>query len=440
MAVICYCLLRISLSRDFSLYKTAAALIAVFNPASFYLLLEFTKNSFALALFFVSFVLLNSRMNLYWAHPAARGRTGLSVSIPRPLAGPAGFPLLSLALAYARRSLPPPGGRTFWGLLFGLGAVFSHRIILALLGFLFLHRLAAGLRAKGFRIRGPGKIIIAGGGLVLLILGLILWREFFASRMPALDMEAPLRRLAQFSGPRLLPGERIFYTLLQLSLFFLIPWPLIRRPFSPAAPLGFLAWIFVFPFLSFSWDGTSFRLLIMAPLFAAPWLMEQNLKALARPAGIVLIAGSILFSAASVRDLAHSKGPRYSLLRRDLGGLETLAAGRRVIAHRGLAGFLWYEMGIRSENFIPPAEEGPYLRLVYFFAPETLEPYVRDGEPRPVALNRSYTLVEEYIWQRFYRDRQDIQFLKSELNPFLPRPASGFSINEETALLMTGTL
>jgi hypothetical protein len=119
-----------------------------------------------------------------------------------------------------------------------------------------------------------------------------------------------------------------------------------------------------------------------------------------------------------------------------LNGIEALASGRRIIARRGLSGFLWYEKGVRSENFIPPEEEAPYLRLVYFFSPETLEPYVRDGESRPIALG-SYTLVEEYIWQRFYRNRQDLRLLKSEFNPYLPRPASGFSINEEIARLMS---
>jgi hypothetical protein len=394
MAAIFYCLLRMSLSRGFSLYKTAAAVMAVFNPASFYLLLEFTKNSFALALFFLSLLFLREN------------------------------------------PLPRLTARTFFGLLFGLGAFFSHRIILVLGSLFFLHPLAEKLWAKRSRIRLSLRLIIAGAGIVLGILGLVFWGDFFAARMPPLDIEAPLRRLARLSGPDLLPGERIFYTLLQLSLFFIIPLPLIRRPFSPAAPLGFLAWIFVFPFLSFSWDGTGFRLLIMAPLFAAPWFMERNPKALAVPVGIVFMAGSILFTAGAVQRLARSKGPDYSRYQRDLGGLETLASGRRIIAHRGLAGFLWYEKGIRSENFIPPAEEGAYLRLVYFFAPETLAAYVRDGEPRPMALGR-YTLVEEYIWQRFYRNRQDILLLKSELNPYLPRPPSGFSINEKTAALMS---
>jgi hypothetical protein len=116
--------------------------------------------------------------------------------------------------------------------------------------------------------------------------------------------------------------------------------------------------------------------------------------------------------------------------------METLAVGRSVIAHRGLAGFLWYEKGIRSENFVPPAEAGDYLRLAYFFSPAVFEPYLRDGEPRPLALGGGYTLMEDRIWRRFYEDRQDLAFLRSELNPYLPRPASGFALNERAAALM----
>jgi hypothetical protein len=408
MAAIYYCLLKMSLRRGFSLYKTAAASIALFNPASFYLLLEFTKNSFALALFFLSSLLLSGGL------PGRRGpdRRGFL------------------------RFLPSLGGRTLWGLLFGLLAFFSHRVMLVLTGLLFLHRFTGGLWEAGYRIRRPLKLFIAGGGLVLALLGVIFWRDFFSSRMPPLDLDAPLRRLLLFNSRRLWPGERIFYTLSQLLLFFLVPPALIRRPFAPAAFWGFLAWLFVFPFLRFSWDETAFRLLIMAPLFAAPWLMERNLKAFSVPAGIFLLAGCVLFSAGAVARLARSKGPDYAVYQREFASLESLAAGRRIIAHRGLAGFLWYEKGIRSENFVPPAEEEAYLRLVYFFSPRTLEPYVQSGEERPIALG-SYTLVEESVWQRFYRDRGDIVFFRSELNPDLPRPASGFSINEKTALFMS---
>jgi hypothetical protein len=413
MAVIYYCLLRMGLRRGFSLYKAAAASIAVFNPASFYLLLEFTKNTFALALFFFSLLFLD--------RPALK-KTG--------------------GAAFFQVPIPPFRGGTLPGLFFGLAAFFSHRIILVLAVLFVLRRTAvAGFRAarRNHRVWNPPGLIIAGAAVALALGGLVFWRSFFSDRMPPLDIQAPLTRLLQLSGPRLWPGERIFYILLQVSLVFLIPWTLIRqrRPLASDSLFGFLAWLFVFPFLSFSWDGTGFRLLIMAPLFAAPWLMSQNLKFFSRGAAIFFIAGSLCFSAGAVQRLAHSKGPSYARYERELSSLETLAAGRRLIAHRGLAGFLWFEKGIRTENFIPPAEESSrYLRLAFFFPPEIFEPYLRGGEPRPIALG-GYTLIEEYIWQRFYQDRRDLRFLKSELNPWLPRPATGFFINEKTAALMS---
>jgi hypothetical protein len=411
MAVMYGCLLRMSLYRGFSLYKTAAASIAVFNPASFYLLLEFTKNSFSLALFFLSLLLLGEG--------AGRGETG-GRNISRSFMPPLNF----------------VNGKTVLGLFFGLSAVFSHRVILVLAVPFLLHRIAAGLWTER-RFRRP--LALGAAAVILLGLAAVLFRwDFFSERMPPLDPGAPLQRLLQFRSRRLWPEERVFYTLLQIFLFFAIPWTIIRRPLVPGSLFGFSAWILVFPLLHFSWDGAAFRLLIMAPLFAAPWLMDRftdrNSK-LFRAAGVLLAAGCVVFSAGALRGLS-SKGPDYALFRRDLGALEIPAAGRRIIAHRGLAGFLWYEKGIRSENFIPPPGEGEYLRVVYFFSPAVFEPYLRDGEKRPLVLGGGYTLIEDSIWRRFYQDRRDLVFLRSELNPYLPRPAAGFSINEGAAVCM----
>ncbi|MDR1428912.1 MAG: hypothetical protein LBI85_01360 [Spirochaetaceae bacterium] len=411
MAAIFGCLLRMSLYRGFSFYRTAAAGIAVFNPAVFYLLLEFTKNSFALALFFLSLLLLDEG--------AGRGRHS--------------FRSFTFLPDFINRKTIP-------GIFFGLLAVFSHRIILAFAVPFFLHRIAAGLWTER-RFRRP--LVIGVAAVILLgLLAFLFRRDFFFERMPPLDLQAPLLRLLQFRSRRLWPEERVFYTLLQIFLFFAVPLTVIRRPLAPSSLFGFLAWLCVFPFLRFSWDGTAFRLLIMAPLFAAPWLMDRfrdrpmrRLKLFSGAAGVLMAAGCVVFTAGALQRLT-TKGPGYDLYRRELGAMETLAAGRRVIAHRGLAGFLWYEKGVRSENFIPPEEEGEYLRLVYFFSPTVFEPYLRNGEERPLALGGAYTLIEDSVWRRFYQDRRDLAFLRSELNPYLPRPASGFSINERAASLM----
>ncbi|MDR1177426.1 MAG: hypothetical protein LBK64_01225, partial [Spirochaetaceae bacterium] len=52
------CLLALSFRRGPSPYTCAVASAAVFNPATFYQLLEFTKNNFSLAFFFIAYTAL----------------------------------------------------------------------------------------------------------------------------------------------------------------------------------------------------------------------------------------------------------------------------------------------------------------------------------------------------------------------------------------------
>jgi hypothetical protein len=238
------------------------------------------------------------------------------------------------------------------------------------------------------------------------------------------------------------------------------------------AVFGVMAFLFVFPFLEFSWDGTGFRLLLLAPLMLAPFLMaleapgpslypapdsaaegessvpksESSVprEKAARKSGLVrnsiaalFIAGSVLFTIESALKLASSKGPDYKALAEEFASIETLARGKRLIAHRGLAGFLWYEKGIWAENFTPAEESDRYLRVVYAFAPEIFEPYLGPDDAPPLRISRRYTLVEESLWQRFYREKKNLRFLGSELNPYLPRPASAFAINRDIAILMS---
>jgi hypothetical protein len=167
-----------------------------------------------------------------------------------------------------------------------------------------------------------------------------------------------------------------------------------------------------------------------------PWLINLKVK-FPKTAAIVFFCASILFTAESAAHLASAKGPNYSTFRESFSSIETYAEGRRLIVHRGFAGFLWYEKGIRSENFLPVTETPRYLRLVYAFSPDVFEFYLEPGDPQPIPINKTYTLIEEYIWQRFYQDRKKLHFLKSEMNPFLPRPLSAFMINEEVASLLS---
>jgi hypothetical protein len=412
-AIVYFCLLYISFRGGASLYKTAAATLSVFNPAVFYLMLEFTKNSFAFALFFLAFVFLSDEKSRF------------TFNLNDPLS----------ALKF------------FSGFLFLAASVLSHRVML-IPAFCFAAHSAAVfmwgyVRQRKLKVRK--KVLIPAGIFLCAALsaGAVLLKNKILERLPAFDITAPLHRMVQLNTGRLLAGERIFYIFMQIAVCFLVPPVLIKKRqfYRPEFVFALIGWIFLFPFLRFSWDETGFRLLILTPLVMGPWLLKLESPSSSglffRIAGIVFIAGSVLFTVESARNLRF-KGPDYTAYARDLGSLEKPAKGRRVIAHRGLAGFLWYEKGIWSENFIAaPGEEDKYLRLVYAFSPEIFEPYLAEGDPPPVSINKTYTLMEEYIWQRFYQDRQGLYFLKSELNPWLPRPGSGFVINRKTAGLMS---
>ncbi len=401
------CLLFISFRKGFSWYKVAAASIAVFNPATFYLLLEFTKNSFALALFFLAYLLLSND----------DGR-------------------IRIDLKNRSRAV-----KSILGIIFLILTFFSHRIMFILIFFLIIHNTAAylwqGIKESQYRKR----IIIIGSvcvGIGLIVFLLITWNRI-SDRLPYFNITEPYHRIIQLSSNQLLPGERIFYLLTQISLFFLIPFITVKykQLLNPVSVFAYMGWLFVFPFLAFSWDEIGFRLLILAPVITAPWVMQLKFPIINTVVGILFLVGCILFTLESAQNLADVKGPDYQSYAEEFENIEDLVRGRRVIAHRGLAGFLWYEKGIWSENFTPRTEQDSYLRIVFAFAPEIFDVYVNEGEPYPIALNSRYTLMEEYLWQRFYRDRGDLYFLTSELNPWQPRPQSGFIINRKIAELLS---
>jgi hypothetical protein len=446
MTVVYACLLVMSFRGGPSVYKTAVATLAVFNPATLYQLLEFTKNNFALAAFFAGFTLLG-------------GGSGEAALLPGRGCG-----------IRARGAARITAGCVFMGV-----SIVSHRMMLALalpfaaqaVAVRFAPRRAAplperGRSAAGVRntaeARSAGgvwsaagvdrkKIFVAAGvflcAAVIAVFAVV--QGGLSDRLSRFSLMEPLHRLRQLSTSQLLPGERIFYTLTQAGLFLFVPLGVLRwRRFDrPGVIFACVAWLFVFPFLRFTWDGIAFRLLLLAPLMASPWLMElagfmeRGPRRATKALGLVFFAAAALFAAESAARMVALKGPDYRTYMKDFTSFEDSVRGRRVIAHRGLAGFLWFEKGIWSENFIPSSDSGLYLRLVYAFSPEIFEPYLNAEDPRPVRVSGTYTLIEEYVWQRFYRDRQDLHFLKSELNPYLPRPASGFRINPKMARLMS---
>jgi general stress protein CsbA len=284
------------------------------------------------------------------------------------------------------------------------------------------------------------RFVIPAVVILLLITGAVGFylRNMLLERLSIISLSAPLHRMTQFIRGDLFTGERVFYIAMQLAVFFLIPVVVIKRRqwFESEVIFAAVSWLFLFPFLQFSWNELGFRLLILAPLMLGPWLINLNIK-FPKIAAVVFFAASILFTVESAANLAAAKGPDYRAFHETFKNIKAHAAGRRLIVHRGLAGFLWYEKGIRSENFLPVKDPERYLRLVYAFSPDVLELYMEPDDSAPVPINKTYMLIEEHIWQRFYQDRRELHFLKSELNPFQSRPVSAFVINEEISDILS---
>jgi hypothetical protein len=92
--------------------------------------------------------------------------------------------------------------------------------------------------------------------------------------------------------------------------------------------------------------------------------------------------------------------------------------GGRLVAHRGLCGFLWVHTERVCENFQPQGDLTQWWRVVYGFGPVHLEPY-----GTVVGLRPAYTLMREDDYQRFrevYKDRYHL--LSDASNPYEVRP------------------
>jgi hypothetical protein len=118
----------------------------------------------------------------------------------------------------------------------------------------------------------------------------------------------------------------------------------------------------------------------------------------------------------------HQAGrePDYEAWSRALPTLtQRVPVGDRVIAHRGVCGFVWAEGGRICENFQPPPPHEGWWRVVYGMGEARLAPY----SERPVPLLPAYSLVREVEYQRFRAEHvARFRLLSTDLNPFTTRP------------------
>ena len=182
--------------------------------------------------------------------------------------------------------------------------------------------------------------------------------------------------------------------------------------------LGF-ALLCTAPGLPFGFDLTAWRLLLMGtiPLAFGLGAMGAGRPRLALALGLwmALVApGSVASQAAREPDY-EGWAPLLDVIR------AAVPVEDRLIAHRGLCGYLWAAGGRRCENFAPQGDPVGWWRVVYGFGEERLF----DPEaPPPLALRPGYTLITEAAWRRFVAASGGRYALTSDpRNPYEARPA-----------------
>ncbi|MCA9492466.1 MAG: hypothetical protein KC621_21180, partial [Myxococcales bacterium] len=334
---------------------------------------------------------------------AATGHLSLSAEFLKNAAGLVA--LCGTALALADR-------RWAWAIVATLLAVGLHKLsgVLALGLLLTVGVVDLGRRSR----RAALSAGVAGGGLAVLVA--------LAGAMRVVDLQR-LIGVAEGGGrwQRLLHSSLEGPELVELALVhaspLLVPVALMRgADRAMVVGLGALALVCAAPGLPFSFDATAWRLLCMGFLPLALLLAACRPPArLAAPLALLVLLATPGNVAAHAR-----RSPDYAAW---LEVLPTIRAqvpeGGRLVAHRGLCGFLWAEGGIRCENFEPDGDPEQVWRVAFGFSPERLAPY---GEA--VQLLPSYVLVPEPVWRAFREaEAGRWSLLRDPRNPHQPRPA-----------------
>ena len=108
-----------------------------------------------------------------------------------------------------------------------------------------------------------------------------------------------------------------------------------------------------------------------------------------------------------------------------------LPDGARLIAHRGLCGFLWARGGMPCENFQPQgADLSGYWRVTYGFSAARLS----GAQTPPTPLLPGYVLLHEPDWQAFTAgEGARFSLIRNPRNPHKPRPDFVYGPGEDRA-------
>lgn len=262
--------------------------------------------------------------------------------------------------------------------------------------------------------RAAAVAALAGGGAAALVAvaGALRWVDL--ERVAGVASDGP-GRWQRLAGSSLEPSELAELALVHLApLLAPVAWAR-GADRSVVAGLAVVAVICTAPGLPFGFDDTAWRLLCMG------FLPLALLLAAVRPPLVVAAPaalGILLVTPGNVA--AHARRtPDYAAWAEVLPLIRaTVPPSGRLVAHRGLCGFLWAEGGVRCENFEPDGDPSDAWRVAYGFSPERLAPW---GDAVP--LLPAYVLIHEPAWRAFREaERGRWSLLEDPRNPHEPRP------------------
>ena len=184
-------------------------------------------------------------------------------------------------------------------------------------------------------------------------------------------------------------------------------------------PLAALALATTAPFLPFGFDLTAWRLLLLSFLpmsLALAALMARAHWSL----GTLLLGFALTTTPSTIQHIARAE-PDYTAWAAWVPTLQAhISPESRVVAHRGLCGFVWAVADRACENFDPQGSAEGWWRIAYGMGAARLAPY---SDPPPIPLMLGYTLIPEEAWRRFRTDHADaLPLVRHPRNPHRPRP------------------
>lgn len=306
---------------------------------------------------------------------------------------------------------------------------------LAVLG-LFVHKLTGVLGlslALGYGVcraargRVPPWVLLAAAGLALLgAAGWGLLRPVDLERFVGDAVGAEPRWSAILTSERIATAHRVellLAHLVPLLLGLTLVGPGGRRLRDLGLPLTLVAVVTTAPGLSFGFDLTSWRLLLMGfvPLALGVAAAVARVPSPARSFLVLPLATLLLLQLPSTAARVARAEPDYVAWEGALPTLQaTVPPADRVVAHRGLCGFVWAVGDRICENFEPQGPPEGWWRISYGVAVDELAPYT---DQPVVRLRTAYTLAPETAWRAWRADHPEHPFANHVTNPNLPRPS-----------------